>query len=188
MNISINQSIPDMSFDVFHEEKFSKKSFSDFDGKWLVVMFYPADFSYVCPTELKEAQGRYEEIKKMGAEIISVSCDSTYVHKAWHDSSPAIKQITYPMAADPSGALARAFGIYVEEKGESLRGTFIINPKGVLMAMDIHNTDIGRSISEIIRKLTAFQYVAKHHNEVCPAGWTTGDKTIKKSVDLIGKI
>jgi peroxiredoxin (alkyl hydroperoxide reductase subunit C) len=188
MTISINQPVPDMSFDVYHKGTFSKMTFSDFKDKWLVVMFYPADFTFVCPTELKEAAARYEDVKKLGADILSVSCDSKYTHMAWHESSPAIKTVTYPMAADPTGNIAKAFGVYIEEKGQSLRGTFIVSPKGILKAMDIHDNSIGRSISEIIRKLQASIYVSKHTDEVCPASWTPGDKTLTESDDLVGKI
>ena len=160
----------------------------DLKGKWLALLFYPADFTFVCPTELKEAQDHYEEIKKLGAELISVSTDTKYVHKAWHDTSPVIKTITYPMAADPTGEFSRLMGTYIEGEGLSLRGTFIIDPDGKLISSDIHSNDIGRSIKEIIRKLQAAIYVREHHGEVCPASWKPGEKTLKPGVELVGKI
>ena len=188
MNISINQSIPDMSFDVYHNGTFSNMRFSDFKDSWLILMFYPADFSFVCPTELKEAAARYDDVKKLGGEIISFSTDTKYAHMAWHDSSPAIKSVTFPMAADPTGNISRAFGVYIENEGLALRGTFIISPEGILKAMDIHDNSIGRSISEIIRKLQASIYVSTHTNEVCPASWIPGQNILTKTDNLVGKI
>ena len=124
----------------------------------------------------------------MGAEIISFSTDTVFVHKAWHDNSPVIKSITYPMAADPTGNICRAFGTYLELEGLSLRGTFIVDPDGILKAMDVHDNSIGRNIDEIIRKLQASQYVREHKGEVCPASWRPGGKTLKPGIDLVGKI
>ena len=186
--ITIGQQIPDLPFEYFQNEQFKKGKLSDYRGKWLVLMFYPADFTFVCPTELSEAASKYDEFKKVGAEIVSFSTDTVYVHKAWHDNSPVIKSITYPMGADPTGNICRAFGTYLEMEGLSLRGTFIIDPDGVLKAMDVHDNSIGRNIEEIFRKLQASQYVREHKGEVCPASWKPGVKTLKPGVDLVGKI
>lgn len=186
--ITIGQQIPDFSFEYFQNEQFKKASLSDYRKKWLVLMFYPADFTFVCPTELSEAASKYNEYKKLGAEIISFSTDTVYVHKAWHDESPVIKSITYPMGADPTGNICRAFGTYIESEGLSLRGTFIIDPEGVLKAMDIHDNSIGRNSDEILRKLQASIYVREHKGEVCPASWKPGAKTLRPGVDLVGKI
>ena len=186
--ITIGQHIPDLSFEYFQDEQFKKAKLSDYLGKWLVLFFYPADFTFVCPTELSEAAAKYAEFKKVGAEIVSFSTDTVFVHKAWHDSSPVIKSITYPMGADPSGAICRAFGTYLELDGLSLRGTFIIDPDGVLKALDIHDNSIGRNSEEIFRKLQASQYVREHKGEVCPASWKPGSATLKISVNLVGKI
>jgi len=186
--ITIGQIIPNLEFEFFQNEQFKKSKLDDYRGKWIVLLFYPADFTFVCPTELSEAESHYEEVKKLGAEIISFSTDTKYVHKAWHDNSPVIKSITYPMGADPTGNICRAFGTYIEGDGLSLRGTFIIDPDGVLKAMDIHDNSIGRSSEEIIRKLQASIYVREHKGEVCPASWKPGGKTLRPGVDLVGKI
>lgn len=186
--ITIGQPVPNFAFEYFQNEQFKKASLSDFRGKWLVLMFYPADFTFVCPTELSEAARKYDEFRKVGTEIVSFSTDTKYVHKAWHDASPVIKTITYPMGADPTGNICRAFGTYLEMDGLSLRGTFIIDPEGVLKAMDIHDNSIGRNIDEIFRKLQASQYVREHKGEVCPASWKPGAKTLRPGVDLVGKI
>ena len=161
---------------------------SDYRGKWLVLAFYPADFTFVCPTELEELAEMYDQFKESGAEIMSVSTDTVFVHKAWHDTSPAIGKIKYPMAADPSGELCRAFGTYLEKEGLSLRATFIIDPDGVLKSMEIHDNSIGRSAKEILRKLQASKYVSEHDGEVCPASWEPGKETLKPGLELVGKL
>ena len=188
MTNQIGKLIEDSKFKIYHEDKFKDVSFADYKGKWLVVLFYPADFTFVCPTELQEAASFYEEFKKINAEIISVSTDTVFVHKAWHDNSKAIATITYPMAADPTGTLSRLFGTYIDEEGCSLRGTFIIDPDGKLIASDVHSNDIGRSTEEILRKLQAAIYVRENHGEVCPASWKPGKATLKPGVELVGKI
>ena len=160
----------------------------DFRGKWLVLAFYPADFTFVCPTELEELADLYEEFRKLGAEVASVSTDTAFVHKAWHDNSPAIKKIRYPMLADPSGKLCRAFGTYIDGEGLSLRATFIIDPDGVVKSIEIHDNSIGRSAREILRKLQAAKHVREHPDQVCPASWEPGKETLKPSFELIGKI
>ena len=186
--VTIGQAVPNIEFEYFQSEQFKKAKFEDYRGKWVVLLFYPADFTFVCPTELSEAASHYEEFKKLGAEVISFSTDTVFVHKAWHDNSPVIKTISYSMGADPTGNICRAFGTYIEGEGLSLRGTFIIDPDGVLKAMDIHDNSIGRNSDEIIRKLQASIYVREHKGEVCPASWKPGAKTLKPGVDLVGKI
>lgn len=186
--VTIGSMIPDFELDAFANDEFKKIKLSDYRGKWLVMLFYPADFTFVCPTELVEAAHHYDEMKKLGAEVVSVSTDTTFVHKAWHDNSPAIKQVQYPMLADPTGNVCKAFGTYIDVEGLSLRGTFIVDPEGVLKAMDIHDNSIGRSIDEIIRKLQASIFVREHKGEVCPASWKPGAKTLKPGMDLVGKI
>ena len=186
--VTIGQEVPECSFDYFQNEQFKTAKLSDFRGKWLILLFYPADFTFVCPTELSEAAQKYDEFKKAGAEIISMSTDTKYVHKAWYETSPIIKQITYPMGADPTGNICRSFGTYIEAEGLSFRGTFIIDPDGVLKAIDIHDNSIGRNIEEILRKLQASIYVREHKGEVCPASWKPGAKTLKTGVTLDGKI
>ncbi len=186
--VKVGQKINDFEVDVYHNDDTKKIKFSDYKNQWLVLLFYPADFTFICPTELEEAAQYYEEFKKAGAEILSVSTDTVYVHKAWHDASPAIKKIHYPMVADPSGKLCREFGTYMEEVGLSLRGTFIIDPDGVLKMMDIHDNSIGRSAKEILRRVQAAKFVREHKGEVCPASWEPGKKTLKPGLDLVGKI
>ena len=186
--VKIGTVVPDLEFQVYHQEEIKNVKLSDYRGKWLVLLFYPADFTFVCPTELKEAAVYYPQFTQLGAEIISVSTDTAFVHKAWHDNSPAIKQIQYPMAADPSSQVCRAFGTYIESEGLSWRGTFIIDPDGVLKAMDIHDNSIGRSSKEILRRVQAAKFVREHGGEVCPASWEPGQATLKPGLDLVGKI
>lgn len=184
----VGQRIEDFDFEVYHNDKIDKVKFSDFKGKWLVLLFYPADFTFVCPTELEDAAENYGEFKKEGAEIISFSTDTVYVHKAWHDQSTAIKKISYPMGADPAGKICRYFGTYMEDEGLSLRGSFIVDPDGILKTIEIHDNSIGRSAEEILRKLQAANFVRGHEGEVCPANWRPGKKTLRPGLDLVGKI
>ena len=186
--LKINEQVPALSLDAFHEEQIKKINLTDYKGKWLIIMFYPADFTFICPTELSEIADKYEELKANGAEVLSVSTDTTFVHKAWHDTSEAIKKIKFPMLADPTGKLAKEFGVYLEDEGLALRGTFIINPDGLLKTMEIHDNSIGRSADELLRKLQAAKFVYEHGGEVCPASWKPGATTLKPGLDLVGKI
>ncbi|MEK6874171.1 MAG: redoxin domain-containing protein [Nanoarchaeota archaeon] len=186
--LKINDKVPEFTTDVFVNETNKKIKLSDYKGKWVVVFFYPADFTFICPTELGELALHYETIKRLNAEILSVSTDTVFVHKAWHDNSPTIKKIQFPMLADPTGTLTRMFGTYIETEGISLRGTFIIDPDGVLKCMEIHDNSIGRSAEELIRKLQAAQFVREHGGEVCPASWKPGAKTLKPGMELVGKL
>jgi len=186
--VKIGQEIPDFELDAYHENEFKKVKFSDYRGKWLVLLFYPADFTFVCPTELEEAAEFYGDFQKSEAELISVSTDTHFVHKAWHDVSPAIKKIKYPMAADPTGEVSRAFGTYMDGVGLSYRATFIIDPDGKITSLEIHDNSIGRSAEEILRKLQASKYVREADGEVCPAKWKPGGKTLKPGLELVGKI
>jgi peroxiredoxin len=186
--IKINEQIPDMELMTFHDGRERTIKLSDYRGKWLVLFFYPADFTFVCPTELEEMANMYEDFQKYGAEIVSVSTDTHYVHKAWHDTSKAIGKIKYPMAADPTGKLARAFGTYIEEEGLALRGTFIIDPDGVLKSYEMNDNSLGRSGRETLRKMKAAKYVRENEGEVCPASWEPGDDVLKPSLELVGKI
>lgn len=161
---------------------------ADFKGKWSVVCFYPADFTFVCPTELEDLQDNYETLKSLGAEVYSVSTDTHYTHKAWHDSSEAIKKITYTMIGDPSHTLSRNFDVLIEADGLADRGTFIIDPDGVIQAVEINAGNIGRDASSLVNKIKAAQYVRNNPGEVCPAKWKEGSATLKPSLDLVGKI
>jgi NADH-dependent peroxiredoxin subunit C len=186
--VKIGDKIEDFTAEAFQDEKIKKIKLSDYKGKWVVMLFYPADFTFICPTELEEAADMYEQFKKEGAEILSVSTDTVFVHKAWHDESHAIKKVKYPMLADPTGKICKQFGTYIENEGLSLRGSFIIDPDGVLKAMDIHDNSIGRSSNEILRKLQASKFVRESDGEVCPASWKPGGKTLKPGLNLVGKI
>ncbi len=186
--LKIGQSVPDIEFDYFQNHEFKSGKLSDYKGKWVVLLFYPADFTFVCPTELEEAADHYSEFLKEDAEVISVSTDTKFAHFAWHDTSKAIGKIKFPMAADPTAVMCKTFGTYIDEVGLSLRGTFIIDPDGVVKMIDIHDNSIGRSSKEILRRLRAASYVRKNPNEVCPASWQPGDKTLTPGLDLVGKI
>lgn len=186
--IKINEKIPDFELEAYQNDKIRKIKLSDYKNKWLVLLFYPADFTFICPTELEEAAEYYKEFQRAGAEILSVSTDTVFVHKAWHDVSPAIKKIKFPMLADPAGKLCRALGTYLEEDGLSLRASFIIAPAGILKAYEIHDNSIGRSAKEILRKLQAAKFVSEHKGYVCPASWEPGKKTLKPGLNLVGKI
>ena len=186
--MKINEKIKDFKVEIYQNNEIKKVNLSDYQGKWLVLLFYPADFTFVCPTELEDAANTYEEFKNINAEIMSVSTDTAFVHKAWHDASESIKKIKYPMAADPQGNVCREFGTYIEEEGLSLRGTFIINPDGELISFELHNNSIGRNIRETLRKLQAAIFTRDNPGQVCPARWEPGRDTLKPGVDLIGKI
>ncbi len=186
--ININTNVPDFELDSYQQNEIKKVKLSDFRGQWVILIFYPADFTFVCPTELEDAAKHYEEVKKLGGEIMSISTDTAFVHKAWHDSSPAIGKIEYPMLADPTGNVSRLFGTYIEEEGQSLRGTFIVDPDGVLKTIEIHDNNIGRSAKELVRKLQAAKFVRENKGNVCPASWEPGEETLQPGIDLIGKI
>mgnify|MGYP001605046644 FL=1 len=184
----INQKAPDFELMAFHEGKIKKIDLFDYRGKWVVLFFYPADFSFICPTELNELAENYELLKSMNVEVFSISTDTEYSHKAWHDSSPTISKIKFPMVADPTGRICKSYGTYIEEEGLSLRATFIIDPEGVVKAYEFHNNDIGRSIEELIRKIQAFKFVDANPGMVCPINWKPGKEALKPGVNLIGKL
>jgi peroxiredoxin (alkyl hydroperoxide reductase subunit C) len=184
----INSRLPEFKVQAYQNGSFKTVTNQDVSGKWAVFFFYPADFTFVCPTELGDMADKYAEFQKLGVEIYSVSTDTHYVHKAWHDVSETICKIKYPMLADPTGMLCRAFGVYIEEDGVAYRGTFVVNPEGQVKVTEIHDNGIGRNADELLRKVEAAQFVAAHPNEVCPAKWKKGDATLKPSIDLIGKL
>lgn len=184
----IGKEIPDHEVEIFHENDIKKVKLSDYKGKWMILFFYPADFTFVCPTELEEMADNYEEFKKLDAEVLSVSTDTVFTHKAWQDASEAIKKIKFPMVADPTGNVSRSFGTYIEDEGLSLRGTFIVDPDGVLQSIEINENSIGRSAKELLRKLQAAKFVREHGGQVCPASWKPGDDTLEPGLELVGKI
>ncbi len=184
----INSEVLPFKATAFHNRQFVDLSEASLKGKWSVVFFYPADFTFVCPTELGDMADLYGEFQKLGVEIYAVSTDTHFTHMAWHQSSPTIGQIKYPMVGDPTGTLARNFGVMIEEAGLAERGTFVIDPQGKIQIIEINAGGIGRDAAELLRKVKAAQYVAENPGEVCPARWQQGDKTLKPSVDLVGKI
>jgi len=184
----INTVIKPFKATAFHNGKFIEVSDATLKGKWAIMMFYPADFTFVCPTELEDMADNYAEFQKLGVEVYGVSTDSHFAHKAWHDTSEAIKKVNYPLVGDRTGTLTRNFDVMIEEEGMALRGTFVINPEGKIKLCEIHDDGIGRDASDLLRKVKAAQYVAAHPGEVCPAKWTEGASTLKPSLDLVGKI
>ena len=188
MESIINAQLPEFKVQAFQNGNFKTVSNEDIKGKWAVFFFYPADFTFVCPTELEDLQDKYEELKSMGVEVFSVSCDTHFVHKAWHDTSERIKKLQYTMLADPLAVLSRGFGVYKEDEGLSYRGTFLVNPEGQIKIAEVQDNSIGRNAEELVRKVAAAQFVASHEGEVCPAKWKQGKETLKPSIDLVGKL
>ncbi|MYN14863.1 peroxiredoxin [Pusillimonas sp. TS35] len=184
----INTKIKPFKATAYHNGKFVEVSDATVAGKWSVFVFYPADFTFVCPTELEDLADHYAEFQKLGVEIYSVSTDTHFAHKAWHDTSDAISKVNYPMIGDPTHLLANNFEVLIAEEGVALRGTFVVNPEGDIKVLEIHDNGIGRDAKELLRKVKAAQYVASHPGEVCPAKWEEGAKTLTPSLDLVGKI
>lgn len=194
--VKVGETVPDFEFEAFHENVIKIMSLSQLRGKWVILVFYPADFTFVCPTELEDLAKLYPKFQALGAEIVSMSTDTVFTHKAWHDTSEGIKQIKYPMAADPSGKIASAFGVLIDggdavltpDEGLALRGTFVIDPTGTLRSMEINDNSIGRKGVDTLRKLQAAQFVDTHKGKVCPASWEPGDDTLEPGLDLVGKL
>ena len=188
MSSLINTQVKPFKAQAFHNGKFVEVTEETLKGKWNVFVFYPADFTFVCPTELGDVADHYEELQKMGVEVYSVSTDTHFTHKAWHDASETIKKITYPMLGDPTGAISRNFDVMIEEEGLALRGTFIIDPDGVIKTAEINDLGIGRSAADLVRKVQAAQHIAANPGQVCPASWKPGAEKLEPSLDLVGKI
>jgi NADH-dependent peroxiredoxin subunit C len=184
----INTEIKPFKATAYHQGEFVQISNEDLKGKWSVFVFYPADFTFVCPTELGDLAEHYAQFKKLGVEIYGISTDTHFTHKAWHDTSDTIGTVQYPLIGDPTQQLARNFGVLIEEEGLAYRGTFVIDPSGKIKVVEINDNGIGRDAKELLRKVQAAQYVASHPGEVCPAKWTPGAKTLSPSLDLVGKI
>jgi NADH-dependent peroxiredoxin subunit C len=184
----INTQLPAFKVQSYHQGQFKTVTDADVRGKWAVFFFYPADFTFVCPTELGDLAEKYPQLQQLGVEVYGVSTDTHFVHKAWHDTSETIKKVGYPLLADPTGTLTRAFGVHIEEEGLAYRGTFVIAPDGRVKIAEIHDNGIGRNSDELVRKIQAAQFVASHPGEVCPAKWKPGAATLKPGLDLVGKI
>ncbi len=188
MSRYMNSEVKPFQAKAYLNGEFIDVSDSDLKGKWSVVFFYPADFTFVCPTELGDLADNYKELQRLGVEVYSVSTDTHFTHKAWHDSSETIGKIQFPMIGDPTGTITRNFGVMIEEEGIADRGTFVIDPEGRVQIVEITAGGIGRDASELLRKIKAAQYVAAHPGEVCPAKWKEGEETLAPSLDLVGKI
>ena len=186
--LEINEKAPKFKAEAFHNNEIKTVELKRLRGKWVVLFFYPADFTFVCPTELGDLADKYDQFKELNTEILSVSTDTTFVHKAWHDNSETINKIKFPMLADPTGKICKAYKTYIPEEGLSLRGTFIIDPEGILKAFELHDNSIGRSTNELLRKIKAAQFVDKNPGNVCPINWEPGSETLKPGLDLVGKI
>jgi len=184
----INTKVKPFKATAFLNGKFVDVSSDDLSGKWAIVFFYPADFTFVCPTELGDLADHYDELQALGVEVYSVSTDTHFVHKAWHEASDTIGKIRYYMVGDPAATITRDFDVLREGEGVADRGTFLIDPDGVIQVVEIHPEGVGRNAAELVRKVKAAQYVRKHPNEVCPAKWEEGEETLSPSLDLVGKI
>ena len=184
----INTQVPEFKANAFHNGKFIEVSNESMKGKWSVLIFMPAAFTFNCPTEVEDAADNYAAFKDAGAEVYIVTTDTHFSHKVWHETSQAVGKARFPLVGDPTHKLTRAFGVHIEEEGLALRGTFIINPEGVVKTAEIHDNAIARDVKETLRKLQAAQYVAKNPGQVCPAKWQQGAKTLTPSLDLVGKI
>ncbi len=185
---TVNSKLQPFEATAFRNGEFVEVSDKDLAGKWAVVFFYPADFTFVCPTELGDLADNYDEFQRLGVEIFSVSTDTHFTHKAWHDASDTIGKIQYTMVGDPTGHITNNFGVMREGEGLADRATFLIDPDGVIQFMEVTAEGIGRNAAELLRKVRAAQYVREHPGEVCPATWEEGDETLAPSLDLVGKI
>lgn len=190
--VSVGGEVPNFELEIYDpvEREFGKISL---DGqkkkkKWTILVFYPADFTFVCPTELADLAEKYEALKKLGAEVISVSTDTKFAHLAWRDGEKLLAGVKYPMGADTTGAVGRLFGVYDEATGLTLRGTFVINPEGKLVSSEVNFYNVGRNADELLRRMEANAYLAKHPNQSCPAKWTKGAKTLTPSAAMVGKV
>ena len=184
----VNSTIKPFEATAYLNGTFVPVSSEDIADKWAIFFFYPADFTFVCPTELGDLADHYDELQRMGVEVYSVSTDTHFTHKAWHDGSETIGKITYPMIGDPTHAISKNFEILREGEGLADRGTFLVDPDGVIQFMEITAEGIGRNAAELVRKVKAAQYVRNHPGEVCPAKWEEGEETLAPSLDLVGKI
>jgi len=184
----VNTAIKPFSADAFKDGEFITVTDEDVKGKWAIFFFYPADFTFVCPTELGDVADHYEELQSRDVEVYSVSTDTHFTHKAWHESSDTIAKVKYTMIGDPTGTLSSNFEVLREGQGLADRGTFVVDPDGVIQAMEVTAEGIGRDADDLVRKIKAAQYVRAHPDEVCPAKWKEGEATLAPSLDLVGKI
>lgn len=190
--IKIGDKVENFEFEVYDpvSDSFSKFSLSDSlaKKKWTVLVYYPADFTFVCPTELSDLADYYDELQKMGVNVLSVSTDTKFVHMAWKRDEKLLENVKYLMASDVAGNLAKKLGIYDYSTGLAYRGTFVINPDGILVASEVNLNNVGRNMKELVRKIKAFIHTYNNPSEVCPAKWEPGKKTLKPSEKLVGKV
>jgi NADH-dependent peroxiredoxin subunit C len=184
----INSQVQPFKTTAFHNGKFVPVSDESLKGKWSVLIFMPAAFTFNCPTEVEDAADNYEVFKDLGAEVYIVTTDTHFSHKVWHETSPAVGKARFPLVGDPTHTLTRMFGVHIDAEGLALRGTFVVNPDGVVKTAEVHSNEIARDVKETLRKLKAAQYTAKNPGQVCPAKWNEGAKTLTPSLDLVGKI
>lgn len=182
----INKEISDFKVSAYHNGEFRTVTKDDVLGRWSLFFFYPADFTFVCPTELEDLQNKYDEFRQAVCEVYAVSTDSHFVHKAWHDTSAKIGKITFPMLADPTHELCEDFEVLIDEDGMAERGSFIVNPEGKIVVYEVNAGGIGRNADELFRRLQASQFVAEHGDQVCPAKWEPGADTLRPSLELVG--
>ncbi len=184
----INRPVPAFKAQAFHNGKFIELTEQSLRDKWSVLIFMPAAFTFNCPTEVEDAADNYAEFQKLGAEVYIVTTDTHFAHKVWHETSPAVGKAKFPLVGDPTHTLTRAFDVHIDEEGLALRGTFVVNPEGVVKTAEVHDNAIARDVKETLRKLKAAKYVAENPGQVCPAKWNEGAKTLTPSLDLVGKI
>ena len=184
----INTAVQPFKATAFHNGEFVPVTEQSLKGKWSVLVFMPAAFTFNCPTEVEDAAEHYAEFQKLGAEIYIVTTDTHFAHKVWHETSPAVGKAKFPLVGDPTHQLTRALGVHIDAEGLALRGTFVVNPEGVIKTVEVHDNAIARDMTETLRKLKAAQFVASHPGQVCPAKWKEGAATITPSLDLVGKI
>ena len=186
----VGQKAPDFCLNAYDPVKktYTEVKLSDYAGKFLVLCFYPADFTFVCPTEIAAVNAKIDEIRELGADVLAVSTDTHFSHQIFCETEPLLKDLRFPLGADPTGETARAYGVYIEEAGLARRGRFIINPDGVIVAEEVLNPPVGRNVNELLRQLSAWKYVYEHPDEVCPANWRPGKKTLKPGPDIAGKV
>ena len=184
----INTAVQPFKTEAFHNGKFIEVTEQAFQGRWSVVIFMPAAFTFNCPTEIEDAADHYAEFQQAGAEVYIVTTDTHFAHKVWHETSPAVGKASFPLVGDPTHTLTHMFGVHIPEEGLALRGTFVINPEGVIKTMEVHDNAVARDVQETLRKLKAAQFVAANPGQVCPAKWKEGAATIAPSLDLVGKI
>lgn len=186
--LGVGDQIPNIAFQVYKDGKISQSQISNFKGEWIILFFYPGDFTFICPTELSELADNYDAFQKEGIEIISISTDTVFSHKVWHETSDLIKKVKFPMASDHRHEFVRSLGIYCEEDGLAYRATYIVSPEGKILSMEVNDNSIGRSARELLRKVKAAKYVSENPGNVCPASWEVGKDTLKPNDDLVGKL